>query len=601
MPKHLIKLVFFLIILIPSLGAAPVKKVLEISGLKMYSQGELRALLNLDRFANNKIQASEVIDSIVSFYGENGFTLAKVYVIENSGKALRLYVDEGTLGKIIFLNIDDFTSIYLRITFALKNNIFNIYTVQEYIDKRKKSQRFRDMKYLLKPVKEFDASLFQLDRELNLPMIGKKQLPFFEKFSPRYDLVIYLSKTARLEKMAEKDLEKGHKEEGEEKEKVKFTLNKFDYGLRVHYYKGFIPYGRYYHLGLLGVNDFLVSEASLGIMYGIDRKFDRLPRFTYFNFNMSYFFPPTFQDVFTPLLRFDLYDSQTARPDLGLLKYNYLTLNGMLAPGFTFLKKISTHVGVGSETAFFYNSRPSSFKQLFGSSRSAVFLFRLQQFDPTQISFPYHTPAKSFQNYKNALKLFNEIEKHTDEYGYVEVGAAYDFSKKGTEVYELRKNRLKKEIAATYDFFFLKKIFNRIRLIGSFDYEFEDKSIYSGMLIYQYLFKNPPFYQEASVSNPAFKGLNSSSYFSRNCLSESNEYRISVYKDFLYIGAFFDMTLFEGSGRDLSGAQFAFSGGPTCRLLLMDTFELYLHYSWDYLLSEKKSKGFFYFNIYNKW
>ena len=109
------------------------------------------------------------------------------------------------------------------------------------------------------------------------------------------------------------------------------------------------------------------------------------------------------------------------------------------------------------------------------------------------------------------------------------------------------------------------------------------------------------FYQEQSVSNQAFKGLQVWAYHSRNALSQSNEYRISMYRDFLYIGAFFDMTLFEGTGRDVKGAQFGFVGGPTGRVLLFDHFELYLYYGWDFLVSTRKSNSYFYFNIQNKW
>jgi len=607
MPKHFFKLLLFLLLLYP-VNSFPYQKTIEISGLKLYSQEELAAILDLDRFVNNKISALDVVDSIVAFYSDNGFTLVKIYIIENTERALHIYVDEGSLGKIIFLSMDDFTIIYLKIIFTLKHKIFNIYTVNENIKKLKKNARFRDIKYQLRPVKEFDMSLFQLDQELNLPIIGKKQLPFFEKFSPRYDLYIFMSKSIELEKMTEKKIEKGSTDTAEVKAKADISkegkikkeekgqipsLNKFDYGLKIHYYKGFIPYMKYYHLGLISTHDFYVGEASLGVMYGIDRQFDRLPRFTYFNFNSNYFFTPTFENIFTPHLRFDLYDSKTARPDLGLLKYNYLTLNGLLAPGITLLKKINVYTGFGVETAFFYNSQR-------GKTSRLVQSLKLQQFDPTQISF-VNTPAKSFENFNSTFRLYNEIERRTDVYGYVEAGAVYDFSKKSTNVYDLRKNRLKKEIAVAYDFYFLKKTFNKIRAIGSYDYEFEDKSIYSGMLIYQYIFKDPPFYQEASVYNPAFKGLNGKSYYSKNCLSQSNEYRISVYKDFLYVGAYFDMTLFEGSGRDVSGMQFAFVGGPTFRLLIIDTFELYLQYSWDFLASTKKNQSYFYFNIYNKW
>ena len=43
-------------------------------------------------------------------------------------------------------------------------------------------------------MKEYDKSFFQLDRDLNLPLIAKKALPFFDRYSPQYDLIIIFSK-----------------------------------------------------------------------------------------------------------------------------------------------------------------------------------------------------------------------------------------------------------------------------------------------------------------------------------------------------------------------------------------------------------------------
>jgi hypothetical protein len=598
MPKHFIKLSLIVFLSLP-LSSLPLQRTLTISGLKIYTEEELRAILNLDRYEKNEMSAKQVIDTIVAFYSNNGFTLVKVYVIENPEKRLSIYIDEGALGKIIFLNIDDFTTIYLKIVFKLKHKIFNVYTVRENIEKLRKSARFKDLQYQLKPVKEYNSSFFQIDRILNVPIIGKNQLPIFSKFPPRYDLVLFLSKTMELKMLEEKEAYKDKAAQEKENARIqkmlkKISLHKFDYGLRVHYYKGFIPYLRYYHLGLLSKGDFYTGEASLGLMYGIDRQFDRWPRLTYFNVNSFYFFTPVFKNVFTPHLKFDLYDSQTARPDLSLKKYDYLTFNAMFAPGITLLNKAHLYTGFGVETAYFYNN-PKSI-----TDPTLRTLILLQQYDPTQISLGSN-PQKGIENFKEAERLQSEIENRTDVYTYVEVGAMYDFTKKSTKVYELRKNRLKKEIAVVYDFYFLKKNFHRLRAIGAFDYEFKDRSIYSGLLIYQFLYKDPPFYQEAPVYNPAFKGLNGSSYFSTNCLSLSNEYRISVYRDFLYVGAYFDMTLFKGSGRDVSGTQFAFAGGPTVRILILDTFELYLQNGWDYLVSRRKSNSYFYFNIYNKW
>src|SRR3990172_1958255 len=208
--------------------------------------------------------------------------------------------------------------------------------------------------------------------------------------------------------------------------------------------------------------------------------------------------------------------------------------------------------------------------------------------------------ARDIKALKDLYTFYRQVNDHTDVYNYLEAGFIYDFSKKRTKIYELRKNRLKKEIALVYDFYFLYNIFNKVRLLGVYEHEFKDRSIYSGMIYYQYTFGKTPFYHEASVSNLAFKGFQRTSYFSRNALAQSNEYRISVYKDFLYIGAFFDMAVFEGSGRDIKGPQFGIVGGPTIRVLLLDHFELYLQYGWDYLFSNKINAGYLYFNIYNK-
>lgn len=594
MPRH--AAILTLLVLFVSIDSYSNQRTLEITGLRIYTEYELFDLLHLERYEEGRMTAKEVTDSLTAFYSANGYTLIKIYVIENTDSVLKIYINEGALGKIIFLNMDDFTTLYLKIVFRLKNKIFNYKTVQSNIDKLKKGKRWKDITWLLRPVKDFNTSLLQLDRELNLPLIGKRVLPFFDRFGPEYDLIIIFSKyinpyTADDKIIDRKKVGPGGKTDTREKDKTlqkkkKRVINKFDYGLKVNYYKGFIPYLKYYQLGLISKGDFFMGETSVGIMYGLDRKFTRPPRETYFNFNANYFFTPAFKDIFTPLLRVDLLQSRAARPDLNLARYNYLLLNAMLAPGITLLKKFNIFLGLGVESAFIFKSQTS--------------YLIYYKYAPSRLLFGENS-SQELQALKDLYNFSEEVNNHTDVYMYLQAGFAYDFSKKSKKIYELRKNRLKKEIALMYDFYFLKKIFNRIRLLGHFDYEFKDRSIYSGILSYQYSFGKTPFYHETSVSNQAFKGLHRTSYFSRNVLSQSNEYRISVYRDFLYLGLFFDWTLYEASGRDLKGAQFGIVGGPTFRILLLDHFELYLQYGWDYLVSTKTNDGFFYFNIYNKW
>src|SRR4030042_1170124 len=319
-----------------SINAFPQQRTLEISGLRNYTENELFEILNLNRYEEGTMTAKEVADTIITFYSEKGFSLVKVYVIENSETVLKIYVDEGALGKIIFLNMDDFSTIYLKIVFWFKNKIFNVNTVNENIEKLKKGKRWKEITYQLKPVKEYDTSIFQLDRALDLPLIGKKQLPFFDTYSPRFDLLVIFSKSDIPDSIIDTTDSKGGSGPKDRKKGKKLVFNKFNYGLKGPFYKGLIPYLKYYQLGLISNRDFFMGETSVGIMYGIDRKFKRPPRETYFHLNLNYFFTPTFKDIFTPLIRADLYQSQSARPDLGLLEYNFLILNTMLEPGITF-------------------------------------------------------------------------------------------------------------------------------------------------------------------------------------------------------------------------------------------------------------------------
>jgi hypothetical protein len=581
MPK--LAVISLLIIICFPIASSSKERTLEISGLKIYSEEQLYDLLNLERFELGRMTAKEVIDAIVSFYSGSGYTLVKVYIIEDTDSSLKIYVDEGALGKIIFLSMDDFTTLYLKIVFKLKNKVFNYYAVEENIEKLKKGKRWKYITWQLKPVKNYDTSIVQIDRALNLEIMRKMKLAFFDRYSPRFDLVIVFNKTAIPEledrslgryKSGKSKTSGPDKKNNAGKKIKKATLNKFDYGLKINYYKGFIPYLKYYHLGLISAGDFFMGEASAGFMYGLDRKFARPPRETYSNLNLNYFFTPTFKDVFTPLVRLDMYQSKAARPDLGLREYKFLLLNAMFAPGITLLRKFNFYTGVGVEAAFIFQSKK--------------FLLVVLQNDPVKVL----TELANF---------YKRINQHVDTYAYLEAGAIYDFSKKSSKVYELRKNRLKKDIAIAYDFYILRNNFHTIRVLGNYDHEFKDRSIYSGGIVYQFAYGDTPFYREGSVSNNSFMGLQRFAYFSRNALSQSNEYRFSVYQDFLYVGVFFDMTFFEGSGRDLKGAQFGIVGGPTVRVLILDHFELYLQYGWDYLVSTKSHEGYLYFNIYNKW
>ena len=577
MQKNIYKIITLFILLFNSDMLLPGHRTLEISGLKIYKEKELVDLLNLHHYTNGRMPPRKVINSIKHFYKVRGYTIVNVSIIEKSKTSLKLYIDEGRLGKIIFRNIDDFLTLYLKTRFILDYKIFNVYEADRLIDKFKKQLGWRNMSYSLKPAKSYKKSFSQLDKDL--------KMPFMEKYDFKYDLIIRKSRKIDIYLINSiKKYETQKKTQVNTKKTKKPLINKVEYGIKIHYYQGFIPFLRYQHLGLFANADYLRADTSLGAMYGLDGRFKETPRITFFKFNTFYFFTPTFKDIFTPFIKLDFYKSSAARPDLGLASFNFLLLNALFAPGITLLSKWHLHLGVGSETIFFEDSK-------FDSGRIV---------STDIMSFIGRDPLREMNNRKKLYRLYKEIEKRTDVYCYTEVGVAYDFTKRKS--HELRKNRLKKEIVLLYNFYFIKKLFHQIRLIGYLEHEFKDGSIYSGKVSYNYVFNDPPFHHESSISSSRFfKGFNRKGYFSRNVLAQSNEYRISLFRDFIFVGAFFDMTLFESSGYDLKGIHFGFTGGLTVRLLLLDHFELYVYYGWDYMVTTGSNHDNVYFNIQNKW
>ncbi len=581
---------------------------LRILGTKIYSETELMDTLNLQRFYYGMMTGEKVIETVTEFYQARGYTLALVYTVADTDSELTLFVDEGRIGKIIFFNMDDLTTIYLKIRFQLKEKIYNTEQIQDNVEKLKRAHGWNNINHRLREVPDYNASVFQLDRRLKVPFLGKLGIPFFDLYQPRYDLIILVSKRANplvLDDKSSIPIKEGDEHNASlddidptdaeslkiDKDMIdelirtkKIKLYKFDYGLRIHYYKGFIPYFRYNHLSAAAKGDLLSMEASCGVMYGINGKIDKVPWLTYYQFNALYFLPPVFRGIFTPHVSVGLLGSRTSRPDLGLLQYNYIMLNTMVAPGVTLLQRFNLYTGFGVETVFFNRSKVNWFSLL----------------NTNVIDILTKSESMQYMEYQQRVyHLYRNIEERIDVYNYLEVGTIFDFSK--IRPYEQKRNRLRKDITAIYDFYFLKQTFHQIRLLGNLDWEFKDKSVYSGKVFYTFVFGSAPFTHESYATNAAFRGLQGSTYFTRHVGSVSNEYRVSLYRDHFYLGAFFDTSMFQGSGHDLTGFQFAFVGGPTIRVIIFDQFEFYLYYGRDYLVSDKSSRDNFYFNIYNKW
>ena len=170
------------------------QRSLKISGLKIYTEEDLVRLLDLKRYETYDMSAEAVIYYIRSFYKEQGYAIAEIYIIEKTDALLSIYVDEGRLNKILYLNLDDVNTLWTRWKFGLKKNIYNEKILRENCEALKKRRKYAEVRYKLKPAKSFDGSFFQLDRELNLPVIGKSRFPLMNDYGARYDLEISVEK-----------------------------------------------------------------------------------------------------------------------------------------------------------------------------------------------------------------------------------------------------------------------------------------------------------------------------------------------------------------------------------------------------------------------
>ncbi len=549
-------ILLIMVVLLAGIDAHSQQESLEITGLRIYTENELTERLSLREYGTGKISPQEVIGRIENFYKEQGYILVKTYIVQNDENYLKLFIDEGRIGKIIFLKTDTFSLFWLRYKFKITSRVYNSHEMGENLKYLRDVRGYKNASIRLKEAKNYDNSFFQLDRMLKVPVLGEAFIPFFDRFGPRFDLEIDLSKTV-LTKIVENGSESPSNERVQETRPQSLDAEKryrIDLSLNLHYVLGFIPRIKYTQLGLISDGDAFIIAYSMGVMYGIDGRFSTPPKITFMKLEQYYIFTPSFRDLFTPYIRSIVYKSSSARFDLGILTYNYLQINTLFAPGITLLSRFRMYSGLGVEIIRFDRS----------------------------INDPNHVP-------------FVNIDKKIDIYNYVEVGLALNTT-------PIRVgDPLKNNIFIAYDYYTMITSFHEFKAVVNFSAELRDRSIYSLLLQYTNQWGSVPFNHETSVSNSAFKGFMGRSFFSRGALMVSNEILLSIYRDYIYAGAYFDTTVFQGSGRDVRGIQGGIVGGPTVRVLLLDQMEFYLYVGWDLLFSDRSSNRNITFNLYKKW
>jgi len=326
------------------------------------------------------------------------------------------------------------------------------------------------------------------------------------------------------------------------------------YNLDLHYTRGFIPEVEYDHPSLIQERDFFNAEYEMGLYYGLDLNFTAIPRITYAELETEYDFAPAFEDIFTPRIKGDVYHSASSRSDLGLLKYKFISTDGTLEPGFELLKELRVYFGYGVEKVFMFNSQTDE---------------------------------------DSDYKVY--IKESTDLWNYVTTSVELNllpFSFSYTE---------KREFVLRYSFYQSDTNYSRIEFTGELDFEFTGHTLYSIDMAAVYFWKRPPFYHEPAVSTDQFRGFMGSSYHTRKMAQVGQEIRISIYRDFLYVGVYGDATVFKGSGYDLDGTKLGVVGGPTLHYIIFDQFEFGLYFGRDYLYPNGLSGNNLDFFIHQKW
>lgn len=308
-------------------------KELQINGLKIFTEKDLIKQAGITPFNKNKNHYKSVSEKIIKFYREKGYSLAKVFLINENSEILSLFIDEGSINRVIFKGLNSFDIMKMKYEFNLQQKIYNKYIVNNEISRIKKKYNYKDIKVKIERSVDGERALFQLDNTFNLPWVGDTRLPFFSKYSSDHNLIITLEKN---------DIE---------------DSGGLSLGIRTSYSKGLIPSVNYSVPGLFGKKDRLNIMASMGWMYGLDFKFKEYPKWTFFELNTDYYFTPHFFKYYTPKASLQGYYSRSSRSDIGLSNYNYLLLESIFSPGVTLFEKLRIYIGAGGERVFIYKPK----------------------------------------------------------------------------------------------------------------------------------------------------------------------------------------------------------------------------------------------------
>lgn len=309
-------------------------KALTIQGTVIYNQEYIIRAADIDTIPAGKFTFGAIANAITKFYQNNGYTLAHVYLIQETLANIVVYVDEGRLNRIVFKNLNTLDTLRIQYQFTLPHRIYHKDTVDTQIRKLKKKYKLKDVIVDIKPSRDYSNALFQIER-LKKPFANGK-LPLIPVLpvtpEPQYDMIITV---------------------------VTFPVEEtggYRYGLDTSFSLGLIPYVSYTHPSLIQDGDSFRIGFKTGFMYGLNGNFTSLPYNTFNQVKSTYNFKPYVDGLFIPRLSGEVYNSKAGRKDLGLDQYNYVRVNVLAQPGFTPIERLKLYPSYGVEKVFIFQA-----------------------------------------------------------------------------------------------------------------------------------------------------------------------------------------------------------------------------------------------------
>ncbi|MCL1865551.1 MAG: hypothetical protein FWF73_07050 [Spirochaetes bacterium] len=531
--KNFFLSILVLILLLTEIHGQTIKK-LTIKGLKIFTEDEIYSHLNLKRFDDEEISISQVIYEIENFYKENGYSLVKVYsTIVKSDKRYELFVDEGKIGKIIIHDINNYHLLKFKQIVKIPKRIYNSEVINQNLKKLQKEFPKFDISVNVLKTPDYESNILQLDREFKrIKALGRFDVNFLTRYAAPNDLHFFV---------ADKD----------DKDFLYIKNTKIEVKFHYAFPSTIIPQVFFNRDHTFFEKDYFKSVFSIGYDFVFKELIKKDPSFSKFVPHEMSFAEFKYEykiglidienDFFGPLVNGKLYRSHTSRGDLGITRFDYSYVRTVLAPEWAMIKNFNIYAGLGVEELSIKNTIIDYQKDRY-----------LEAKDTT-----------CYSNFAEVRLKFDPIK--------INIG-----------------NKIDRYVILTYTNYFYGSKFKQLELSSIYETEFDNLSILSLSLKGFKLFGKPEFYRSEEVSDKYFLGF-IGEYYTNNKIAISSEYRFSIYRDLLYIGAFFDSTIFKPEGYIISGTKFGIGYGPTARLLVYDQYQLIVYYGFDVLYPDKHS------------